>query len=100
MPRSGLLLVTFALACHPPGRIGPAPEEVNGVAIRVNQLGYLPGAPKVAVACALAPRVIGSFRVVDRQDRTVAGPSRHRALSAVRAGKRMDFEGAAHHRAG
>jgi hypothetical protein len=94
MPRSGLLLVALALACHPPGRTGPAPEEVDGVAIRVNQLGYLPGAPKVAVACALAPRVIASFRVVDQQDRTVAGPSAARAsgpFGPCAATWRLDF---------
>jgi endoglucanase len=45
------------------------------VAIRVNQLGYLPEAPKVAVACTLEPRTITTFRVVDRRGRTVFGPA-------------------------
>ena len=39
--------------------------------IRVNQLGYLPDAPKVAVLCALQPIEIRTF-VVARADSTVA----------------------------
>jgi endoglucanase len=34
-------------------------------AIRINQLGYLPGAPKVAVFCSLAPVDLGDFVVTD-----------------------------------
>src|SRR2546423_6742485 len=51
----------------------PAPTP-RGLAIRVNQVGYLPDAPKVAVACALEPRVITSFGVVDERNRRVFGP--------------------------
>lgn len=42
--------------------------------IRVNQVGYLPDAPKVAVACALRPRPVRDFTVVDEQGRRVLGP--------------------------
>ncbi|MGQ0646544.1 MAG: glycoside hydrolase family 9 protein [Gemmatimonadaceae bacterium] len=40
-------------------------------AIRVNQVGYLPDAPKVAVLCALSPRQVTSFQVVDASGRIV-----------------------------
>jgi len=40
-------------------------------AIRVNLVGYLPDAPKVAVVCALAPRPVTSFDVVDTTGRVV-----------------------------
>ena len=52
----------------------PAPAPSAGLAIRLNQLGYLPDAPKVAVVCALEPRVITSFSVVDEHNRRVFGP--------------------------
>jgi endoglucanase len=39
--------------------------------IRVNQLGYRPDAPKVAVACALQPAELARFSVVDARGRTV-----------------------------
>lgn len=74
MTRSRLLLVALCLSCRPHGTGGPAPQGNPGVAIRVNQLGYLPDAPKVAVVCALAPREITTFRVIDDRQRTVLGP--------------------------
>jgi hypothetical protein len=73
--RVAWLLVALGVSCHPPEPGGPAPQGSAGVAIRVNQLGYLPDAPKVAVACALEPRAIESFRIVDARHRTVFGPS-------------------------
>ena len=45
-------------------------------AIRVNQVGYLPDVPKVAVLCALAPRAVTTFDVVDGNGRRVLGPRR------------------------
>src|SRR5437870_12269157 len=56
------------------GPPGPASAPSAGLAIRVNQVGYLPDAPKVAVVCALEPRVITSFSVVDEHNRRVFGP--------------------------
>jgi len=42
--------------------------------VRVNQVGYLPDAPKVAVVCSLVPAQVSSFLVRDDHGRTVAGP--------------------------
>src|SRR5438552_3646100 len=85
------VIVCLIGACHhfPP----PAPTP-RGLAIRVNQVGYLPDAPKVAVVCALEPRVITSFDVVDERNRRVFGP---RAAGAAgpfgpcAATSRLDF---------
>ena len=62
--------------------------------IRVNQLGYLPDAPKVAVVCSLDAAVVSSFRVEDERGR-IALRSR-RALSSGAFGPcigtfRLDF---------
>src|SRR5256886_12253948 len=73
--RAALQLLAAGVSCHMPVRGGPAPPATNGLAIRVNQLGYRPDAPKVAVVCALEPQVIATYRVVDERDRTVLGPS-------------------------
>jgi hypothetical protein len=42
--------------------------------IRVNQVGYLPDAPKVAVACSLDSVQVATFVVRDEHDRVVFGP--------------------------
>ena len=70
-----LLLLAVGVSCSPPGRGGPTPQATSGVAIRINQLGYRPEAPKRAVVCALEPRVSATFVVVDERNRTVFGPS-------------------------
>src|SRR6476661_4644304 len=44
--------------------------------IRVNQVGYLPDAPKVAVACSLDSARVTTFVVRDERDRVVFGPRR------------------------
>jgi len=49
----------------------PAAGQEERAWIRVNQLGYLPDRPKVAVLCALDARPAGAFSVVDAQGRTV-----------------------------
>src|SRR5437867_9525756 len=74
--RLGVFLSVSLLLCcvarqEPPS---PAPAPSAGLAIRLNQVGYLPDAPKVAVVCALEPRVITSFSVVDEHNRRVFGP--------------------------
>jgi hypothetical protein len=64
--------------------------------VRVNQVGYLPDAPKTAVVCALRPVALRSFTVEDGRGRPVLGPRR-----AVRDGAfgpcvetyRLDFSG-------
>src|SRR2546430_13799321 len=73
--RAALLLLAAGVSCHMPVRGGPAPPATNGLAIRVNQLGYRPDAPKAAVACALEPQVIATHRAGEERDRTVRGPS-------------------------
>ena len=40
-------------------------------AIRINQLGYLPDAPKVAVFCSLTPAELGDFVVTDTAGRKI-----------------------------
>lgn len=42
--------------------------------IRINQIGYAPDAPKVAVACALAPLTLERFTVTDTTGQPVFGP--------------------------
>lgn len=51
-------------------------------AIRVNQVGYLIDAPKVAVLCALAPRAVTTFDVIDAAGRQVLTPRRATASGA------------------
>lgn len=49
--------------------------------IRINQVGYTPDMPKVAVVCALEPTPIATFTVQNDRGKTVLGP-----LPAKRAG--------------
>ena len=94
MARAALLLLAVGVSCQPAGRGAPAPQGNSGVTIRVNQLGYRPDAPKRAVVCALEPRVIASFRVLDERDRTVLGPSAADAagpFGSCAATYRLDF---------
>jgi endoglucanase len=44
--------------------------------IRVNQVGYLPDAPKVAVVCSLTSAVVRTFLMKDERGRIVLGPKR------------------------
>ncbi|HEX9106092.1 MAG TPA: glycoside hydrolase family 9 protein, partial [Longimicrobiales bacterium] len=52
----------------------PARADTANLVIRVNQVGYLPDAPKVAVLCALRPEPVKDFVVLDEQGRRVFGP--------------------------
>jgi hypothetical protein len=68
------------------------------IVIRVNQVGYLPDAPKVAVACALdssrVTRVTRTFVVREENGRTVFGPRKMNATGAFgpcRQTWRLDF---------
>ena len=58
----------------------------SSIVIRVNQVGYLPDAPKVAVACGLdstrVTRVTRTFVVRDLRGRTVFGPRRVESTGA------------------
>ncbi len=70
------MLIAFALAALAQG--GPAPRPVADTVtwVRINQVGYLPDGPKVAVACSLDSVRIATFIVQDEQGRTVLGPRR------------------------
>jgi len=64
--------------------------------IRVNQIGYLPDAPKVAVVCSLDSASISTFVVRDARGRVVFGPRQARATSAFgpcASTHRLDFTG-------
>src|SRR5436309_788557 len=64
------------------------------VFIRVNQVGYLPDAPKVAVVCSLDTARIASFVVADSAGRVVLGPRRTRSSGSFgpcAATYRLDF---------
>src|SRR5258705_5302196 len=52
-----------------------APADSSTV-IRVNQVGYLPDAPKVAIACSLDSARVATFVVLDAAGRVVYGPRR------------------------
>lgn len=70
--------MVLALALLSLFAVPSAPAVDSTIVIRVNQVGYLPDAPKVAVACALdsarVTRVTRSFVVRDESGRTVFGP--------------------------
>ena len=62
--------------------------------IRVNQVGYLPNGPKVAVVCALRPVELSRFTVEDTAGRAVLGPlpaRRDGAMGACVETWRLDF---------
>lgn len=71
-----------------------APTVEGHSRIRVNQVGYLPDAPKVAVVCSLQPERIRRFVVVDEGGRTVLGPAPARVdtpFGPCVATHRLDF---------
>lgn len=89
---TALAVLVLAPACHPIST--PAPRAAASLVIRVNQVGYLPDRPKIAVVCALEPRAIGAFRVLDDHGRTVFGPSVARPVGPFgpcAATYRLDF---------
>lgn len=60
----------------------------------MNQLGYPPGAPKVAVICALDGRAVREFRVTDATGVVVFGPAPAEeagAFGPCAATYRLDF---------
>lgn len=94
-PRSQRLLRWLTiLALTTVAATGHAQVAPQRTFIRINQLGYLPGAPKVAVACSLDSVSIKSFSVQDLTGRVVLGP--RAAKSSGRFGPcasthRLDF---------
>ena len=90
-PTLAFLVLTVSCARPPAQDLRDTP-----VAIRVNQIGYLPDAGKVAVACALEPRSIPTFRVIDTRGQTVFGPRATIAsgpFGPCAATYRLDFSG-------
>src|SRR3954471_667469 len=66
------------LAAAAAGRAAVPAAPDSSIVIRVNQVGYLPDAPKVAVACGLesarVTRVTRTFVVRDARGRIAYGP--------------------------
>jgi endoglucanase len=72
----------------------PAVRADTTTFIRVNQVGYLIDAPKVAVACSLDSVRIDRFVVTDERGRIVLGPRRAEpapAFGPCRSTHRLDF---------
>ena len=81
-------------AAHPSSAASqlPAPRTF----IRINQLGYLPAAPKTAVACSLDSTSIATFTVQNNSGRVVFGPRKAVASSSFgpcASTHRLDFSG-------
>ena len=71
-----------------------AAQHPDSLVIRINQLGYLPDAPKTAVLCALHGDVVTSFTLVDMKGRRVFGPAATKsdgAFGPCRNTQRLDF---------
>lgn len=63
-------------------QVAPASSD-SAAFIRVNQVGYLPSAPKVAAICALRPITPPRFTVSDAGGHTVLGPARATSAGAL-----------------
>ena len=86
-----LLAIGVALLA---GRQATAQSALPADAIRVNQLGYLPDAPKVAVVCSLIGTTYATFAVTDLRGRRVLGPAPARmsgAFGPCATTARLDF---------
>lgn len=74
--------------------LGTALLADPAVFIRVNQVGYLPDAPKVAVVCALSSTSVKTFVVRDAKEKIVFGPASAKAAGSFgpcAATYRLDF---------
>ena len=83
------LVIVSAHAAH-----AQQPATDSAAFVRVNQVGYRPDGPKVAVVCALRPVQLSRFTVEDTAGRTVLGPlavRRDGALGACVETWRLDF---------
>ncbi|HET8653938.1 MAG TPA: glycoside hydrolase family 9 protein [Longimicrobiaceae bacterium] len=86
-----LAVAVTAVTAAPVSAQAPA-----GSFIRVNQVGYLPDAPKVAVICSLQPARFRRFEVEDGSGRVAFGPARARAaepFGPCASTYRLDFSG-------
>jgi endoglucanase len=87
-----LHLAFVAFGCRPSGP--EARLEPNRHAIRINQLGYLPGNPKVAVLCSLDSAQVSHFSVEKEDGVRVLGPlvaTATPAFGPCAATHRLDF---------
>ncbi|HET6680395.1 MAG TPA: glycoside hydrolase family 9 protein [Gemmatimonadaceae bacterium] len=66
-----ILAASALLATPVAAQVAPPAASPARAYLRVNQLGYLPDSPKVAVGCALAPAAMTRFTVADTAGRTV-----------------------------
>ncbi len=90
---TGRSIFALALFFAPDVRAQAVPTDSTAY-IRINQVGYLPDVPKVAVLCALEPVTVVRFTVETSGGRTVFGPA-----AATRSGSfgpctetwRLDF---------
>jgi len=84
----------LALAAIRPAAAAQQPSPDSAAFVRVNQVGYLPDAPKVAVVCTLRPVALDRFTVEDERGSVVLGPLRARRdgpLGACVETWRLDF---------
>ncbi|HEX7979207.1 MAG TPA: glycoside hydrolase family 9 protein [Gemmatimonadaceae bacterium] len=84
----------LALAATRPAAAQQESSADSAAFIRINQVGYLPDAPKVAVVCALRPVALDRFTVENERGGIVLGPLRARrdgALGACVETWRLDF---------
>jgi hypothetical protein len=104
---TALAAALLAAACSPSAPpAAPAAAAGSGIAleagmrtdsisfIRINQLGYLPDGPKVAVVCSLEARDFGAFEVVNEAGRRVFGPaqaSKEAGFGPCETTHRLDF---------
>jgi hypothetical protein len=92
--RPSLLLLPLIASAVAPRPARPQSAADSSAFVRVNQIGYLPSSPKVAVVCALRPVTLTRFTVEDDRGRTVLGPLAARkdgALGACVETWRLDF---------
>ena len=92
--RSCTTLVALLLTASVGRAQAPRGTTDSAAFVRVNQVGYLPDAPKIAVVCALRPVGLARFTVEDARGRIVLGPlpaRRDRALGGCVETWRLDF---------
>ena len=93
-PARVALATALAFASAHAAHAQQQPRADSAAFVRINQVGYLPDGPKVAVVCALRPVALSRFTVEDTAGRTVLGPltaQRDGALGGCVETWRLDF---------
>ncbi len=73
-----------------------APAAPPRTFIRINQLGYIPRSPKIAIACSLDSALIRTFTVQNSEGRVIVGPRKAKSSGAFgpcTSTHRLDFSG-------